>query len=331
MQSRGVILKNRPEGTPQPEHFGVEETELPNPGADEVVVRNLCMSVDPYMRGRMADRQSYIPPFQIGELLQGGAIGQVVESNSEQYAVGDHVESMFGWREAFVAHAGMLRKLERLQQPPSAYLGVLGMPGMTAYVGLLEVGALKEGDTVFVSAAAGAVGSVVGQIALQKNCVVIGSAGGPDKIRYLTEELGFHHAIDYRKGNLLEQLQAVAGDGIDVYFDNVGGDHLEAAIFCMKPAGRLALCGMISQYNSVEPPPGPRNMIMAVGLSLTLRGFIVSNFEHLRGDFFRDMSAWVEDGKVRYKETKLQGIDSAPEAFMGLFSGQNLGKMIVEF
>lgn len=330
MRSKEVVLKSRPEGTPVVGNFAIQEAVLPEPAAGELLVQNLCMSVDPYMRGRMMDRQSYIPPFQIGEALTGGAIGRVLKSNHDAIAEGDYVESMFGWREAFVTSALQVRKLGELKQPASAYLGVLGMPGMTAYVGLLEVGALQDDDTVFVSAAAGAVGSAVGQIARIKGCKVIGSAGGADKTRHLTTELGFDQAIDYREKALLQQLQKAAPDGIDLYFDNVGGDHLEAAMFCMRPNGRIALCGMISQYNAVKPPPGPANLIMAVGLSLTLRGFIVSNFEHLRDDFTRDMTAWIAAGKIKYKETKMQGIDSAPEAFIGLFSGTNTGKMIVE-
>lgn len=330
METREIILKSRPIGTPTKDNFDITQRQLPDPGQGEVLVRNLCLSVDPYMRGRMLDRQSYIPPFQIGEALTGGAIGQVVKSEDGHLVEGDYVESMFGWREAFVVPANQVRKLEELRQPASAYLGVLGMPGMTAYAGLLEVGALADGETLFVSAAAGAVGSAVGQIAKTKGCKVIGSAGGEKKTRYLTEELGFDHAIDYREGSLLRQLQKAAPDGIDVYFDNVGGDHLEAALFCMRPNGRIPLCGMISQYNAIEPAPGPNNLIMAVGMQLTLRGFIVSSFEHLRSDFARDMTAWIESGQIKYQETKYQGIEAAPDAFVGLFSGANTGKMIIE-
>lgn len=330
MQSRNVILKSRPDGQPQQANFDVQSAEVPAPKDGEVLVQNLCMSVDPYMRGRMMDRKSYIPPFQIGEVLAGGAIGRVVESKSSKFAVGDHVESMFGWREAFVAADNQVQKIGALSQPASAYLGVLGMPGMTAYVGLLEIGALKDAETVFVSGAAGAVGSAVGQIARIKGCKVIGSAGGKEKTKHLTEDLGFDSALDYREGHLLQQLQKAAPDGVDVYFDNVGGDHLEAAISCMRPNGRLALCGMISQYNNTAPEPGPANLMMAVGLGLTLRGFIVSNFTHLREAFAKDMLAWVESGQVKYRETKHQGIESAPDAFIGLFSGANFGKMIVD-
>ncbi len=329
MLSRAVSLKNRPVGTPTPDDFQVTEVAVPEPGAGEVLVENVCMSVDPYMRGRMWDRKSYIPPFQMGETLTGGAIGRVTQSNDPKLSVGDHVESFLGWREAFVAPGAQLRRLGNLEAPPSAYLGVLGMPGMTAYVGLLEVGATQNGETVFVSGAAGAVGSAVGQIARIKGCTVIGSAGGAEKTAHLTEDLGFDHAIDYREGNLLGQLREAAPDGIDVYFDNVGGDHLEAAIMCMRPNGRIPLCGMISQYNATAPVPGPNNLAMAIGLGLTLRGFIVSNFEHLRADFARDMAAWVTSGELRYRETTFEGIERAGEAFIGLFTGVNTGKMIV--
>lgn len=329
MPSRAVSLRNRPVGMPTPDDFQVLEVDVPDPGDGEVLVENVCMSVDPYMRGRMWDRKSYVPPFQVGETLTGGAIGRVVKSNDPGLPEGEHVESRFGWREAFVAPAGELRRIGELEAPASAYLGVLGMPGMTAYAGLLEVGALQDGETVFVSGAAGAVGSAVGQIARIRGCTVIGSAGGPEKAAHLTEDLGFDHAIDYREGNLLARLREAAPDGIDVYFDNVGGEHLQAAIMCMRPNGRIPLCGAISQYNATSPVPGPNNLSMAIGLGLTLRGFIVSNFNHLRADFVRDMTAWVKSGELRYRETLFEGIDRAAEAFIGLFTGVNTGKMIV--
>ena len=329
MKTRVVALAKRPVGMPTAADFAVSEVDLPEPGDGEVLVENLCMSVDPYMRGRMVDRKSYVGPFEVGEPLTGGAIGRVVKSNVAELPQGEHVESHLGWREAFVSSARGLRPLGNLEAPASAYLGVLGMPGMTAYVGLLDVGELKDGETVFVSGAAGAVGSAVGQIAKIRGCRVVGSAGSAEKVRHLTEDLGFDHAIDYREGNLLGQLRAAAPDGLDVYFDNVGGEHLQAAIMCMRPNGRIPLCGMISQYNSTTPVPGPNNLAMAIGLGLTLRGFIVSNFNHLRADFERDMTAWVTNGRVRYRETTFEGIERAPEAFMGLFTGVNTGKMIV--
>lgn len=329
MKSREVVLARRPVGMPKVEDFAIREVDLPEPGPGEVVVQNVCMSVDPYMRGRMIDRRSYTAPFEVGEPLTGGAIGKIVGSNDPNLPEGEHVESHLGWREAFVANAAGLRRLGNLQAPASAYLGVLGMPGMTAYAGLLDVGALKEGETVFVSGAAGAVGSAVGQIAKIKNCKAIGSAGSPEKVQHLTEDLGFDHAFDYHDGHLERQIREGASEGIDVYFDNVGGDHLQAALNCMRPSGRIPLCGAIAQYNATAPVPGPNNLTIAIGMGLTLKGFIVSNFNHLRADFIRDMTAWVTSGRVKYRETTFDGIDKAPEAFIGLFTGMNTGKMVV--
>lgn len=314
---------------PTPADFAIAETDVPDPAENQVLVHNVCMSVDPYMRGRMVDRKSYVPPFQIGEALTGGAIGRVVSSNSDDFVEGDFVQSNYGWREAFVANAQELTNLGELKATPSAYLGAIGMPGMTAYVGLLEVGALKDGETVFVSGAAGAVGSIVGQIAKLHDCRVIGSAGSAEKVAWLTGELGFDYAFNYHDGSILQHLRTGAPDGLDVYFDNVGGDHLEAAIFHMRQFGRLPLCGAISQYNATEPAPGPVNLTMAIGLGLTLRGFIVSHFNQLAGKFRSDMESWIADGKVSYRETVLEGIERAPEAFIGLFTGTNTGKMIV--
>ena len=330
MNAREVVLKRRPVGMPEAADFGINERTLPDPSDGEVLVENLCMSVDPYMRGRMIDRRSYTPPFQIGEALTGGAIGKVVQSNNASMPEGTHVESHFGWRDAFVAPAAALRPLGELKAPASAYLGVLGMPGMTAYVGLLDVGALQSGEAVFVSGAAGAVGSAVGQIAKIKGCTAIGSAGGKEKVAHLIDELGFDHAFDYRDGHLERQIREGAPEGIDVYFDNVGGDHLQAALNCMKPNGRIPLCGAIAQYNATEPVPGPNNLTIAIGMQLTLKGFIVSNFGHLREAFMRDMTEWVNSGQLKYRETTFEGLDKAPEAFIGLFTGANTGKMVVQ-
>ena len=329
MKSREVVLASRPVGMPKVEDFEIREMELTDPGAGEVLVRNVCMSVDPYMRGRMIDRKSYTPPFAVGDTLTGGAIGRVERSNHADLKEGTYVESHLGWREAFVSKDRGLRPLGELKAPASAYLGILGMPGMTAYAGLLEVAELAEGEAVFVSGAAGAVGSAVGQIAKIKGCTVVGSAGSAEKVRHLTEDLGFDHAFDYHDGHLERRIFEGAPQGIDVYFDNVGGDHLQAALNCMRPNGRLALCGAIAQYNATAPVPGPNNLAIAIGMGLTLRGFIVSNFNHLRQDFMRDMTAWVASGEVKYRETTFDGIDKAPEAFIGLFTGANTGKMVV--
>jgi NADPH-dependent curcumin reductase CurA len=329
--SREIRLASRPTGLPQPENFALATVNLPDPGPGEVLVRNRWMSVDPYMRGRMYDRPSYVPPFQIGEPLQGGAIGVVEVSNADGLKKGDIVSSMFGWREAFVAPAAALEKLDVPGGlPMEAFLGVLGMPGLTAWAGLTQIGKPKAGDTVFVSGAAGAVGSVVAQVAKLKGCTVIASAGSDDKCDWL-KSLGIDHVINYRAcGNLLAAVQAAAPKGIDIYFDNVGGEHLEVAIETARPFARLVECGMISTYNDTEPTPGPRNIIQVVGKSLTMRGFIVIEFQQLRGDFLAEMGPWIRAGKLKWQETVMDGIERAPAAFIGLFEGRNTGKMLVK-
>ena len=331
--SREVHLASRPSGWPTPENFTVVPTPVPELGADQVLVRNLVMSVDPYMRGRMDDRPSYVPPFQVGAPLDGGAVGEVIASTSADVPVGAHVLHGLGWREVAAASAGRVIVVDPTVAPDAAYLGVLGMPGLTAYAGLLEVAGMHAGDTVFVSGAAGAVGSLVGQIAKQKGAArVVGSAGSAEKVRYLVDELGFDAAFDYHDGPVREQLRTAAPDGIDVYFDNVGGEHLEAAISALKLKGRIAICGMISQYNDAEPAPGPRNLAMLIGKRLTLRGFIVSDFNHLQPTFVAEMSRWLDTGAVRFRETTLDGgVDAAPQAFIDLLRGANTGKMLVRF
>ncbi len=328
--SREIRLKSRPVGTPCPDNFEVASVEVRAPGAGEVLVRNTWMSVDPYMRGRMYDRASYVPPFQIGEALQGGALGEVVESGAEGFAKGDLVSSMFGWRESFVAPASALEKLPRhANVPDQAFLGVLGMPGLTAYSGLLEIGQPKAGETVFVSGGAGAVGSVVAQIAKLKGCTVVATAGSDAKCDWL-RSVGVDHAINYKTcGNLLDAVRTAVPKGIDVYFDNVGGEHLEVAIEVARPFARFAECGMISGYNDVAPSVGPRNIIQVVGKSLRIRGFIVMEFAGLRPQFLADMTGWLADGKLKWEETVMDGVENAPAAFTGLFSGGNTGKMLV--
>ena len=331
MKTREVHLVARPEGWPKPEDFAIVETELPPPGDGEALIHNLFMSVDPYMRGRMNDVKSYVPPFRLDEAMTGGAVGEVVESRDPGLEPGDVVLHDFGWREHAVTSARRLRKLTPPEGVPlSAYLGVLGMPGMTAYVGLLDVAGMKEGDVVFVSGAAGAVGSAVGQIARQRGASrVIGSAGSAEKVAYLTGTLGFDAAFDYKQGPVGELLHGAAPDGIDVYFDNVGGDHLEAALDAFNKGGRAAICGAISLYNATEPPPAPRNMTYIIGKRLTLRGFIVSDHNDRYADFQREMGGWVRDGKITFEETFFDGVDSAVDAFLAMLNGKNLGKMIV--
>lgn len=330
LPSREIRLASRPAGLPAPEHFVMAEAPAPAPQAGQIQVRNLWMSVDPYMRGRMYDRPSYVPPFQVGEALQGGAVGEVVASAAEGYAPGDLVSHMLGWREAVTAPAAAFEKLPAdTGVPPQAFLGVLGMPGLTGYGGLLEIGDPKPGETVFVSGAAGAVGSLVCQIAKIKGCTVVASCGGEAKADWLKGR-GVDAVINYRTcGDLTAALRAAAPRGIDVYFDNVGGEHLEAALECARPFARFVECGMISQYNNTAPAPGPRNLIYVVGKSLRIQGFIVTQFAPLRDRFLADMAGWIRDGKVAWEETVLDGVDRAPEAFLALFSGGNTGKMLV--
>ncbi|MEM7766607.1 MAG: NADP-dependent oxidoreductase [Pseudomonadota bacterium] len=333
--SREWGLAARPVGEPKSSDFAMKETEAPEPRDGEIQVRNTWMSVDPYMRGRMYDRKSYVPPFAIGETMQGGAVGRVEASAHSDFQPGDLVYSMAGWREAWTAPptAVMAEKVPASPLPEQALLGIAGMPGLTAYAGILRVAGLQDGDTVFVSGAAGAVGSAVVQIAKIKGCTVVGSAGGPDKCAYV-KSLGADHAIDYRAHRgwqaLSEALYAAAPSGIDVYFDNVGGEHLTAAIEAARPMARMALCGAIEQYNTVDLVPGPHNLIQAVGKQLTLKGFIVSSHADMRPDFLRDMAGWIASGQLKYEETVMDGIEKAPDAFMGLFTGANKGKMLVK-
>ncbi|MFI6781752.1 NADP-dependent oxidoreductase [Micromonospora sp. NPDC050276] len=327
--NREIHLASRPVGWPTDENFRLVETEVPTPGPGQIVVRNQYLSVDPYMRGRMNDVKSYVPPFALDAPLDGAAIGEVVASESAEIAVGATVLHGLGWREYALLDATAARPVDPSIAPVSAYLSVLGMTGLTAYAGLLEVAAMKPGETVFVSAAAGAVGSLVGQIAKLKGAGrVVGSAGSPAKVERL-RALGFDAAFDYHDGPVRESLRAAAPDGVDVYFDNVGGDHLEAAISVMNLHGRAAICGMIGQYNATEPPAAPRNLTLVIGKRLTLRGFLVNDHNHLRAAFVRDVAGWLRDGTLSYDETIVDGIENAPAAFLGLLRGDNLGKMLV--
>ncbi len=324
-----IRLKSRPVGMPKAENFELAEVTLSEPKDGEVLVHNMWMSVDPYMRGRMYDRPSYVPPFQIGEALQGGAIGRVVKSNDTRFKSGDLVESMLGWRDAFVGPAAPLTKLPATNAPPQAYLGVLGMPGMTAYTSFHRIGDPKPGDTVFVSGAAGAVGSAVCQIAKIRGCTVVASAGSDEKLAWL-KSLGVDQTVNYKKGNLLESVRAAAPNGIDIYFDNVGGEHLEVALEVARPFARFVECGMISIYNDEAPAPGPRNMAYVVGKRIKMQGFIVIDFMDMREQFFKEMTEWVLGGRIKSEETVENGIANAPKAFLNLFTGANTGKMLVK-
>lgn len=328
--SREVHLVARPVGEPEPTDFSLVGTTVEDPGPGQVLVRNDWISVDPYMRGRMNETKSYVPPYQLGRPMDGGAVGVVTASGSEDVPAGATVLHSSGWREYALLPAEAVRVVDTSLAPAESYLGVLGMTGFTAYVGLTEIASVREGDVVFVSGAAGAVGSAAGQIARQLGASqVVGSAGGPEKKRRLLEDFGFDSAIDYREGALEAQLAEAAPEGIDVYFDNVGGDHLRAAIAAMRDHGRIALCGAVSQYNATEPVPGPDNLFLAVGKRLTLRGFIVGDHNHLMGEYARKASGWIADGRLRAEETVVDGIDSAVQAFLDMMGGANTGKMLV--
>jgi NADPH-dependent curcumin reductase CurA len=326
--ARAWHLVNRPQGLPKDEDFDLREIDLPPLGDGMIRVRNRWASVDPYMRGRMNDVKSYVPSFQLGEPMEGGAIGEVVESMAEGFAPGDLVLHMAGWRDEAVLSSRAVNKLPPLGAEPQQFLGVLGVTGATAYFGLLDVASAKEGDIVFVSAAAGAVGSVVVQIAKAKGMMVVGSAGGAEKCE-LVRSLGADQVIDYKAGSVLKRLAAAAPDGIDVYFDNVGGDHLDAALALARNNARFAICGMIEGYNEAAPT-SLRFIMRIIAARIQLKGFIVFDFQSRMDEFYRDMGQWVASGQVKAHETIVEGIEAMPNAFRGLFSGQNVGKMLVK-
>jgi len=327
--SREIRLAARPRGLPTPENFTLARTVLPPLADEHVLVRNLYLSVDPYMRGRMNDVKSYAPGFELGQPLSGRAVGEVLESRSSHFRVGETVLSMYGFRELFVAPAAELYRLNPEFQPPSVYLGVLGATGMTAWAGLNLVG-VKSGDTIFISGAAGAVGSAAGQLAKLRGCRVIGSAGSAEKVDFAQRHCGFDVAFDYKSGKIAELLQRAAPDGIDVYFDNVGGETLEAALTHLRPHGRIIGCGSISRYNETAPSPGPTNLMNIVTKRLTWKGFIVSDFLDQRAQFEREVGRHYLSGALKNHETQVSGLEQAIPAFIGLFRGQNTGKMVVK-
>ncbi len=329
--SRAWHLVSRPDGMPTAQNFDLREVALPTLQDGQLRVRNLWLSVDPYMRGRMNDVKSYVPPFALDAPLEGGAIGEVVESSAEGFAPGDNVLHMAGWRDEAVVDAKGLLKLPDAEVDPQLFLGILGVTGSTAYFGLLDAASAKEGDTVFVSAAAGAVGSAVVQIAKARGMTVIGSAGGAEKCEFV-RSLGADAVVDYRAGPVLKGLvramKEVGKDGIDVYFDNVGGDHLDAALALASKDSRFAICGMIDIYNSAEPTK-LRFIARIIAMRIRLKGFIVFDYQPRMQEFLAEMIPWLKSGKVKSEETVVEGLERTPEAFLGLFSGKNRGKMLV--
>jgi NADPH-dependent curcumin reductase CurA len=327
--NRQILLKSRPTGMPVLDNFETVERSLPEPGEGEVLTKTLYLSLDPYMRGRMSDAKSYAAPAELGKPMVGGTVGEIVASKNPNFGVGDIVLAYGGWQQYAVAKPNSLRKLDPNAAPISTALGVLGMPGMTAYCGLLEIGQPKPGETVVVAAASGAVGSVVGQIAKIKGARAVGVAGGPDKCRYVVSELGFDACIDHRAPDLAKQLEAACPKGIDVYFENVGGAVQQAVWPLLNPFARVPVCGVIAQYSATAPSPGP-DIATILRKRLLVRGFIVSDFTAKQGDFLRDAAAWIREGKLKYREDVVEGLENAPRAFLGLLQGKNFGKLLVK-
>jgi len=329
-KSQQIELASRPNGVPTVSNFKTNTVELAEIKNGEILVRNRWMSVDPYMRGRMKEGDSYVPAFEIGEPLEGGCIGEVVESRHDKFNKGDFVLGNLGWREYWKSTGTGVVVVDPDLAPVQTYLGALGMTGMTAWVGLNKIAELKSGSTVFVSAASGAVGSIVCQLAKAKGCRVIGSAGRPEKIKWLKDKVGIDAVINYKQtDDLAGELAKHAPDGIDVYFDNVGSEHLEAAIEVMKDFGCCVECGMISTYNTTEPPAAPRNLFKLIAKRIRMQGFIVRDHMRDRNDFVQEMASLIKADKVIWEETVAEGLDHAAEAFIGLFEGDNLGKQLV--
>ncbi|BBK29607.1 hypothetical protein EDC65_0002 [Stella humosa] len=328
-----ILLASRPEGRPALENFKIETVPVAEPGEGEVLLKILYLSLDPYMRGRMSNARSYAQPVAIGDVMEGGTVGRVVRSRHAGFAEGDIVLSHSGWQSYAVARGDHLRKLDPAAAPISTALGVLGMPGFTAYSGLLTIGQPKPGETVVVAAASGAVGSAVGQIAKIKGARAVGIAGGPEKCAFARNELGFDAVIDHRAPDIAAQLAAACPGGIDVYFENVGGDIFAAVFPLLNKFARIPVCGLIAQYNDTGPRPAPDRlpgfMREVLSRSLLIRGFIQREFADQRPAFYEEMAAWIASGQVRYREDIVDGLESAPEAFFGLLEGRNFGKLVI--
>jgi NADPH-dependent curcumin reductase len=326
--NRQILLKSRPQGAPSLDNFELTETPIPEPGDGELLMRTRYLSLDPYMRGRMSAAKSYAKPAAVGAPMVGGTVGEVVKSRHPGYAAGDIVLGYGGWQDYALSSGAGLRKLDPAAAPVSTALGILGMPGMTAYVGLLEIGQPKPGETVVVAAASGAVGSVVGQIAKIKGCRAVGIAGGAEKCRFVAGELAFDACIDHRAADFVQKLEAACPQGVDVYFENVGGAVQQTVWPLLNDFARVPVCGLIAQYNAATPMPGP-DMFSVLRKRLMLRGFIVSDFAAKQGDFLRDVGEWVRSGRLKYREDVVDGLEQAPAAFLGLLQGKNFGKLLV--
>ncbi len=326
--NRQILLRSRPHGAPSLDNFELVQAPVPEPGEGEVLMRILYLSLDPYMRGRMSEARSYARPAALGQPMVGGTVGRIVATRDPGYAVGDIVLGSGGWQEFALSRASALRKLDPEAAPISTALGVLGMPGMTAYVGLTEIGRPKAGETVVVAAASGAVGSVVGQIARIKGCRAVGIAGGAEKCRFVANDLGFDACVDHRADDFSARLAAACPDGIDVYFENVGGAVQQVVWPLLNDFARVPVCGLIAQYDATAAVPGP-DMVSVLRKRLTVRGFIVSDFAGRLGDFLREAGEWLRSGRLKYREHVVDGLENAPAAFLGLLQGRNFGKLLV--
>ncbi|WP_394126346.1 NADP-dependent oxidoreductase [Vibrio hepatarius] len=332
---RQIVLASRPVGAPTPDNFRLEQSEIPTPAQGELLLRSVYLSLDPYMRGRMSDAKSYADPVALGETMVGGTVCQVMESNHPNFDKGEWVLAFTGWQDYGISDGEGLIKMGMNPSHPSYALGVMGMPGFTAYMGLLDIGQPKEGDTLVVAAATGAVGSMVGQIGKLKGCRVIGVAGGEEKCRYAKEQLGFDECIDHKAEDFAEQLAAACDQGIDVYFENVGGKVFDAVMPLLNTGARIPLCGLISQYNATSLPDGPDRMSMLMAQLLIKRikmqGFIIfDDYGHRYGEFAAQMTQWLSEGKIHYREHLIEGLENAPEAFIGLLEGKNFGKLVIK-
>jgi len=332
--NRQIILVSRPHGEPAPENFKLAEAAIPAIGTGQILLKTKYLSLDPYMRGRMSDAKSYVPPFAIGEPLGGGTVSEVVASNNPDYVPGDIVLAFGGWQEYAVSDGAGLRNLDPAAAPVSTALGVLGMPGLTAYAGLMNIGLPKPRETLVVAAAAGPVGSAVGQIAKIKGCRVVGIAGGQKKVDYLKEELGFDAAIDHRSPHLKEELKAACPNGVDIYFENVGGAVWDAVFPLLNNFARVPVCGLVASYNATALPEGPDRSVLLMRAILTKRlriqGFIVFDFAHQTQEFLSEAQVWIGEGKLKYREDIVEGLENAPQSFIGLLKGTNFGKLLVK-